>query len=67
MATRTTIPDIPSLKAYIGKPLGESDWYTVTQEQINDFARATGAMIGKAMTGLSRGETGLVLVLVNLQ
>ncbi|MCH8147119.1 MAG: hypothetical protein IH987_03885 [Planctomycetes bacterium] len=34
---------------------------------VSDFARATGAMIGKAMTGLSRGETGLVLVLVNLQ
>ncbi len=42
MATRTTIPDIPSIKAFIGKPLGESDWYTVTQDQIDDFARATG-------------------------
>jgi len=42
MAIRTTIPDIPSLKEYVGKPLGESDWYTVTQEQIDDFARATG-------------------------
>lgn len=29
--------------------------------------RAHGAVIGKAMTGLPRGETGLVLVLVNLQ
>ena len=42
MATRTTIPDIPSLASFIGKPLGESDWYTITQEQIGEFARATG-------------------------
>jgi acyl dehydratase len=42
MATQTTIPNIPALKTFIGKPLGESDWYTITQEQINDFARATG-------------------------
>ena len=42
MATRTTIPDISSLASFIGKPLGESDWHTVSQEQIDDFARATG-------------------------
>lgn len=34
---------------------------------ITDAQRATGAMIGKAMTALAEGETGLVLVLVNLQ
>jgi hypothetical protein len=34
---------------------------------VRDFSRAHGAVIGKAMTPLARGETGLVLVLVNLQ
>lgn len=42
MATPTTIPDIPSIQEYLGKPLGPSDWFTITQEQIEDFARATG-------------------------
>jgi acyl dehydratase len=42
MATPTKIPDIQSIKDFIGKPLGESDWYTVTQEQIDFFAKATG-------------------------
>jgi hypothetical protein len=32
-----------------------------------DAARSHGAVIGKAMTGLAKGEKGLVLVLVNLQ
>ena len=35
--------------------------------KVTDYARAQGAVIGKAMTGLEQGETGLVLVLVNLQ
>ncbi|HEU0217410.1 MAG TPA: MaoC family dehydratase [Stellaceae bacterium] len=30
------------LAAYQGKEVGVSDWYTVTQEQINKFADATG-------------------------
>jgi acyl dehydratase len=30
------------LKAYEGKEVGVSDWYTVTQEQIDKFADATG-------------------------
>jgi len=34
---------------------------------VRDFSRAHGAVIGKAMTPLARGETGLVLVLVSLQ
>lgn len=34
---------------------------------VRDHARATGATIGKAMSALTRGERGLVLVLVNLQ
>lgn len=33
----------------------------------DDASRSHGAVIGKAMTELSRGETGMVLVLVNLQ
>jgi hypothetical protein len=32
-----------------------------------DRERAHGAVIGKAMTALPRGEKGLVMVLVNLQ
>lgn len=35
--------------------------------RVADRLRAQGAIIGKAMTALERGETGLVLVLVNLQ
>jgi len=34
---------------------------------VTDFPRAHGTVIGKAMTELTRGETGMVLVLVNLQ
>jgi hypothetical protein len=34
---------------------------------VTDFARAHGAVIGKAMTSLEHGKTGMVLVLVNLQ
>lgn len=30
------------LAAYAGKEIGTSDWYTVTQDQINKFADATG-------------------------
>jgi hypothetical protein len=35
--------------------------------KVLDHAQATGAVIGKAMTPLAQGETGLVLVLVALQ
>lgn len=42
MSNPTSIPDISSIKDYIGKPLGQSDWVTISQEQIHDFARATG-------------------------
>ena len=33
---------------------------------VGDAGRATGAIIGKAMSSLERGESGMVLVLVNL-
>lgn len=35
--------------------------------RVEDHSRSAGAVIGKAMSGLSAGERGLVLVLVNLQ
>lgn len=31
-------------KEYIGKELGTSDWYNVTQEEINDYGRIIGDM-----------------------
>jgi NADPH2:quinone reductase len=33
--------NIAALKAHVGKPLGTSSWQTLTQEKINDFAKAT--------------------------
>lgn len=33
--------DLAALKAHVGKELGTSDWQTLTQEKINDFAKAT--------------------------
>lgn len=35
--------------------------------RVDDFDRAHGAVLGKAMSSLAAGETGMVLVLVNLQ
>ena len=35
--------------------------------KVDDPDSAAGAIIGKAMTSLNKGEKGLVLVLVNLQ
>ncbi len=35
--------------------------------KVSDYNRAAGSIVGKAMTGLSLGERGLVLVLVGLQ
>ncbi len=42
MPTPLRIPDIASIADYVGKSLGPSDWYTISQEQIDEFARATG-------------------------
>ena len=39
---RTIIPSIAALKDFADKPLAESRWLTVTQEQIDLFAEATG-------------------------
>lgn len=35
-------PDLNTLEAKIGLQLAPSEWVTVTQEMINDFAKATG-------------------------
>jgi hypothetical protein len=35
--------------------------------KVVDYPRAQGAIIGKAMSGLNQGETGLVLTLISLQ
>ncbi|MES2731935.1 MAG: MaoC family dehydratase [Bacteroidota bacterium] len=36
------IQGIAGLKEYLGKEIGVSDWLTITQERINEFAHATG-------------------------
>ena len=38
----TIIEGIEGLKAKVGEHLGYSDWHEVTQEQVNQFAAATG-------------------------
>ncbi len=51
------------LVAYQGKEIGVSDWYTVTQEQINKFADATGDFqwihvdVERARTDMPGGKT----------
>ena len=37
-----TFNGIPELEAAIGEHLGHSEWHTITQEQVNLFADATG-------------------------
>jgi acyl dehydratase len=36
------MPTIEDVRAKVGEELGVGDWHTVTQEQINTFAEATG-------------------------
>jgi len=53
------------------KPIAPGDLLTTSATpglamRVGDYARAQGAIIGKAMTALPGGE-GLVLVLVSLQ
>lgn len=33
--------DVSSLKEYVGKSMGESDWFQIDQDRIDDFADAT--------------------------
>ena len=42
MAEPTVIESVTALREYTGKPLGPSDWTTITQERIDAFAAATG-------------------------
>ena len=42
MSSPTVIPGVRALKQFVGKSLGASGWVTVSQEQINAFADATG-------------------------
>jgi acyl dehydratase len=42
MAEPTVIESVRALRDYLGKPLGPSDWTTITQERIDAFAAATG-------------------------
>ncbi len=53
-------------------PIAPGDFLTTSDTPghamgASDAHRASGAVIGKAMTGLDQGQTGLVLVLVGLQ
>ena len=38
----TRVHDIAALKDWIDKPLGKTEWQTITQQQIQAFADATG-------------------------
>jgi acyl dehydratase len=42
MAQTTTVDDIDGVQGLVGRHLGYSDWVTITQEQVNRFADATG-------------------------
>src|SRR3954467_8205199 len=39
---QTTVDGIEGVRGLVGQPLGYSDWVTVSQEQVNQFADATG-------------------------
>jgi acyl dehydratase len=39
---QTTVEGVEGVQALVGQHLGHSDWVTVTQEQVNQFAEATG-------------------------
>ncbi len=42
MPSPIRVPDVASLKEFEGVELGQSDWYTISQDQIDQFAHATG-------------------------
>jgi acyl dehydratase len=42
MATPLRIPDVRSLKQFIDRPVGPSEWVTITKKKIELFAEATG-------------------------
>ncbi len=39
---KTTIPHLAGLHKYVGQELGLTNWMTITQEDINTFAKLTG-------------------------
>ena len=39
---QTTVEGVEGVHALVGQHLGHSDWVTITQEQVNQFAEATG-------------------------
>jgi acyl dehydratase len=39
---RTTVDGVEGVQGLVGRHLGHSEWVTVTQEQVNLFAEATG-------------------------
>ena len=41
LETPTVFKDKRDLKKNIGRPLGKTDWFTITQDRINQFAEAT--------------------------
>jgi len=41
-AYKTVIPHLADLHNYVGKELGLSDWMTITQNDIDVFAKLTG-------------------------
>jgi len=41
------VVDVKDLKSHVGQELGVSDWYLVTQEEINKFADATHSHRGR--------------------
>jgi len=55
-----------------GKAIEPGDMLTTSlragyASAVTDYTKAHGAVLGKAMTGLDKGQTGLVLTLINLQ
>jgi acyl dehydratase len=42
MKPPTIIPSLDAIGDYVGKPLGVTEWMTITQERVNAFAEATG-------------------------
>jgi acyl dehydratase len=39
---QTTVEGVEGVQSLVGRHLGHSDWVTITQEQVNRFADATG-------------------------
>jgi acyl dehydratase len=37
-----TVNGLDELRSYVGKEIGASEWFEITQEKINQFAEATG-------------------------